>query len=153
MTVSKRVFLCQAVGSIAALAFPIGEADAGSLQAVGAQYINAYRAKSGLAPVNSDRVLAKVADMQCRLMIANGRIGHSFGPGTRLGERLRKAGGEPRLVAENVARGQEGVAEVMQAWMTSAGHRHNMMHPRMRAFGLAQISSGNQPYWALVLGG
>jgi uncharacterized protein YkwD len=150
---SRRTFLVQALTGIAVLALPQSEAEAASLQAAGAQYINAYRAKSGLSPVTSDHTLASVADLQCRLMIANGRIGHSFGRGTTLSERLRTAGGEPRLVAENVARGQDSLAAVMEAWMASPGHRRNMLHPRMREFGMAQRSSGGEPYWALVLGG
>jgi hypothetical protein len=28
-----------------------------------------------------------------------------------------------------------------------------MLHPRMHEFGMAQRSSGGEPYWALVLGG
>lgn len=153
MKVSRRVFLTQALGCTAALALPAGETLAASLHSTGAQYINAYRARAGLSPLRSSPLLASVAQTQCRLMIANGRIGHSFGPGTRLGERLLKAGGEPRLVAENVARGQMSVSDVMEAWMNSSGHRRNMLHPRMREFGLAQLSNGGKPYWALVLGG
>jgi uncharacterized protein YkwD len=153
MSLSRRNFLYQIAGSAAALAFQVSGAEAGSLQAAGAKYINAYRARSGLSPLSSNRILATVADRQCGLMIANGRIGHSFGPGTRLGERLVRAGGEPRLIAENVARGQAGVAEVMEAWMNSPGHRRNMLHPRMTEFGLAWQAAGGRPYWALVLGG
>jgi uncharacterized protein YkwD len=153
MTLSRRSFLVQSAGGIACLALPFGPARAASLQSAGAQYINTYRAKSGLAPLNTNRTLTSVADLQCRLMIANGRIGHQFGPGTRLTERLVRAGGEPRLIAENVARGQAGISEVMAAWMRSPGHRRNMLHPRMTEFGLAQKSANGQPYWALVLGG
>jgi uncharacterized protein YkwD len=153
MTSSRRDFLYIVGGGIAALALPIGAAEATSLQSAAAQYINAYRARSGLAPLSSNRTLASVADLQCRLMIANGRIGHQFGPGTRLTERLAHAGGEPRLIAENVARGQAGIPEVMAAWMRSPGHRRNMLHPRMTEFGLAQKSADGEPYWALVLGG
>jgi uncharacterized protein YkwD len=153
MQLSRRTFIAQSLTGMAVIAVPLGAANAASLQSAGAQYINAYRAQSGLAPLRANRVLTSVADLQCRLMIANGRIGHEFGPGTRLGQRLVKAGGEPRLIAENVARGQSGIPEVMAAWMHSPGHRRNMLHPRMTEFGLAQKSVNGQPYWALVLGG
>jgi uncharacterized protein YkwD len=153
MSLSRRDFLFQGFAGVAVLTLPTDGAEAASIQASGAQYINAYRARSGLAPLSPNRTLTSVADLQCRLMIANGRIGHSFGPGTRLGERLVQVGGQPRLIAENVARGQTGIPEVMSAWMRSPGHRRNMLHPRMTEFGLAQKSASGHPYWALVLGG
>jgi uncharacterized protein YkwD len=153
MAITRRSFLVQSATGMTCVLLPVSEADAASLQSAGAQYINAYRAKSGLGPLSTNRTLTSVADLQCRLMIANGRIGHQFGPGTRLTERLVRSGGEPRLIAENVARGQAGIPEVMAAWMRSPGHRRNMLHPRMTEFGLAQKSASGQPYWALVLGG
>jgi uncharacterized protein YkwD len=150
---TRRDFIMQlAVGS-AALCFPITDAGAASLQSAAARHLNAHRNRDGLQSLSPDRMLVSVAEVQCRLMIANGRIGHSFGRGTTLGERVRKAGGRPRLLAENVARGQIGIAAVMDGWMKSPGHRRNMMHPGMREFGIAQISTNGRPYWALVLGG
>ncbi len=153
MDFSRRTFLIQAMAGLTAVALSPGKVIAASLQSAGAQHINAYRAKYGLPPVNADHTLAAVADRQCRLMIANGRIGHAFGRGTTLGERLRAAGDRPRLAAENVAQGQGSLAAVMEAWMNSSGHRRNMLHPRMREFGIAQRTARGQPYWALVLGG
>lgn len=153
MGLSRRTFLIQALAGISVAALPLSEAQAASLQSAGAHYINAYRAKYGLSSLRYDRTLASVADLQCRLMIANGHIGHAFGCGTTLGERLSQAGDAPRLAAENVARGQDSIAAVMEAWMHSPGHRRNMLHPRMREFGIAQRVSNGQPYWALVLGG
>jgi uncharacterized protein YkwD len=153
MVFSRRAFLIQLTVGSAALCLPIDNASAISLQSAAAQYLNAYRKQAGLGSLSSDRMLVSVAQAQCRLMIANGRIGHSFGRGTTLGDRVRKAGGSPRLIAENVARGQNSIATVMQAWMKSPGHRRNMLHPGMREFGIAQLSNNGRPYWALVLGG
>lgn len=153
MDFSRRAFMMQLAVGPAAFCLPVDDAGAASLQSAAAQYLNTYRKQVGLGSLSSDRMLVSVAEAQCRLMIANGRIGHSFGRGTTLGERVRKAGGHPRLIAENVARGQKSIATVMQGWIKSPGHRRNMLHPGMREFGIAQLSTNGQPYWALVLGG
>ncbi len=126
-----------------------GESDAATLQSEAARYLNGHRTKAGLRPVSSVRPLVDAASAQCAIMIAHGRIGHSFGPGTSFGERMRRAGIGPGYQAENVARGQRSVADVMQAWMNSRGHRRNMLDPKMSAFGIA-FKNG---YWALVLAG
>jgi uncharacterized protein YkwD len=93
--------------------------------------------------------LVSAASAQCGIMIAYGKIGHSFGAGKAFSERMRRAGIGPGYQAENVARGQRNVAEVMQAWMNSRGHRRNMLDPKMISFGIASKSG----YWALVLAG
>jgi uncharacterized protein YkwD len=125
------------------------QAEAVSLQSEAARYLNAYRAKAGLKPLSSNAPLVSAASAQCGIMIAHGKIGHSFGAGTSFSERMRRAGMGPGYQAENVARGQRSVAEVMQAWMNSRGHRRNMLDPKMISFGIASKSG----YWALVLAG
>lgn len=125
------------------------DGEAASLQSEAARYLNAYRAKSGLAPLSSDPRLVRAAGAQCAIMIAHGRIGHAFGSGTSFSERMRQAGIPRGYQAENVARGQRSIAEVMRAWMASRGHRRNMLDPKMSVFGIA-FKNG---YWALVLAG
>jgi uncharacterized protein YkwD len=126
-----------------------GESSAASLQAEAGRYLNDYRAKAGLGPLSPNARLTGAASVQCGIMIAHGKIGHAFGPGTSFSERMRRAGIAPGYRAENVARGQRDVAQVMQAWMNSRGHRRNMLHPRMSVFGIAQKDG----YWALTLAG
>jgi uncharacterized protein YkwD len=133
----------------AAFALQTGSAEAESLQSEAAAYLNTYRAKAGLPPLAPDAHLAAAAAAQCAIMIAHGRIGHSFGLGTSFSQRMQEAGVAPGYHAENVACGQRGVAEVMQAWMDSRGHRRNMLDPQMSMFGIA-FKSG---YWALDLAG
>ena len=148
----RRTFLakvCAAILSPAALLSQTLESDAASLQSEAARYLNSYRFRSGLAPLSSDIRLVGAAGAQCATMRAHGKIGHAFGPGTAFAERMRRAGVAPGYQAENVARGQRTVADVMQAWMGSRGHRRNMLDRQMSSFGLAS----NSGYWALVLAG
>jgi uncharacterized protein YkwD len=141
--------LCAVLLIPAALVAQAEPGDAASLQSEAAAYLNSYRAKAGLPPLAPDAHLAAAAAAQCAIMIAHGRIGHSFGLGPSFSQRMQEAGVAPGYHAENVARGQRGVAEVMQAWMDSSGHRRNMLDPQMSVFGIA-FKSG---YWALDLAG
>ncbi len=140
---------------VAPIAFPfcIAQAQAANLQGDAARYLNAYRAKKRLGPLAPEPRLVKAAQMQCAIMIKNGRIGHQFGPGTRFMERLAKAGIPQRAAGENVAMGQPTVAAVMDAWMKSRGHRRNILDPKFTHFGLAVRTSGGRPWWALVMMG
>jgi uncharacterized protein YkwD len=150
--ISRRSALLQLgvlVLSQTALVLQTGPSEAASLQSEAARYLNAYRSKAGLAPLSSNARLASAAGAQCAIMIAHGKIGHAFGPGTSFSERMRRAGIAPGYHAENVARGQRSVAEVMQAWMNSRGHRRNMLDPQMSSFGIASKDG----YWALDLAG
>lgn len=53
--------------------------------------------------------------------------------------------------AENIAAGQKSAESVMSAWMTSRGHRRNIMNPVLSraGFGMAKSSRG-MPYWCAV---
>ncbi|MBU0861103.1 MAG: CAP domain-containing protein, partial [Alphaproteobacteria bacterium] len=37
-------------------------------------------------------------------------------------------------------------------WMNSAGHRANMLHPRVKEMGIAITQGAQGPNWVLVLG-
>lgn len=126
-------------------------AHAAGLQQQAKSYLDTYRADKRRAPLAPDKRAVEAARAQCRIMIANGRIGHQFGPGTRFAERLHAAGIPRVAAAENVARGQPDVASVMAAWMKSRGHRRNILDRKMKHFGLAVEYAGGQPWWTLVL--
>jgi uncharacterized protein YkwD len=150
--ISRRSVLQQLGATVlapAALFLHTQSSEAASLQSEAAHYLNAYRAKAGLGPLSSDHHLVSAASAQCAIMIAHGKIGHDFGAGTSFSERMFRAGVAPGYHAENVARGQRSVAEVMQAWMNSRSHRRNMLDPQMSSFGIASKSG----YWALDLAG
>ncbi len=53
------------------------------------------------------------------------------------------------FAAENIAKGQTSLKEVMQSWANSSGHRKNMAHRKVTEFALAR-ANGN--IWVMVLG-
>ena len=126
-------------------------ADAGSQYQI-LQAVNSIRQQYRLPLLRIHPSLQKAADEQARLMARTGKMAHKVGRGHGFSARLRRVGYRG-LAAENIARGQESLGRVLRAWLKSPGHRRNMLHPRMRFFGLAANRKGSRNYWAMVLGG
>lgn len=63
-------------------------------------------------------------------------------------------GSKFRLAAENIAFNQPSAQVVTQSWLTSTGHRRNILHPRHQYVGFAQTRDAEgRPYWCAVFGG
>ncbi|WP_259069748.1 CAP domain-containing protein [Mucilaginibacter sp. X4EP1] len=52
-------------------------------------------------------------------------------------------------VGENIAMGQQSIAEVMQGWIKSEGHCKNLMNPAFKEVGIALYNN----YWVQDFGG
>jgi uncharacterized protein YkwD len=52
-------------------------------------------------------------------------------------------------VGENIAQGQESIAEVMDGWLKSPGHCKNLLNPNFKEVGVAQFNR----YWVQDFGG
>ena len=111
--------------------------------------VNAYRAAAGLAPAAPSEHLTVAAEMHARDMAQNGFFSHKGSNGSSSGDRARATGYRYCVVAENIAKGQRSLAEVMQGWANSPGHRANLLHPRITEFGLVRQTGD---IWVLVLG-
>lgn len=113
--------------------------------------INGFRAENGLPALRFDPVLDQVAERQARAMAARGDLSHSV-DGT-LPERVRAYGYDVAAAAENIGWNYRSVPAVITGWKNSAGHRKNLLNPRVRDVGFAAAAGPNgEPYWALVLG-
>jgi len=114
--------------------------------------VNSIRQHYRLPLLQLHPSLQKAAIEQAQLMAQSGKMAHKVGRGHGFSARLRRVGYRG-LAAENIARGQESLKHVLGSWLKSPGHRRNMLHPRMRFFGLSANRSGGRNYWAMVLGG
>jgi uncharacterized protein YkwD len=54
---------------------------------------------------------------------------------------------------ENIAQGYQTVRDTFSAWMSSAGHRANILNSNYRDIGVAVQGSGSQMTWVMQLGG
>lgn len=114
--------------------------------------VNAVRAKKGLKPVAVDPAAAGAAVSQARRMVSYRKMAHLLGPGDDFKARM-KGGGVALPASENVATGQDSLAEAIDAWVKSPRHLHNMLGD-FTGMGVAvayDVTDGNRPYWAMVL--
>jgi uncharacterized protein YkwD len=114
-----------------------------------AKALNQFRAGSGKSALVLSDTLQKTAEGHARDMRDKGFFSHTGSNGSTVGQRARGNGYGYCLIAENIAKGQRNLTEVMHSWETSAGHRKNMLLKDIKEFGLAR-REGN--IWVMVLG-
>lgn len=100
------------------------------------------------APLLWDSRLESAAQAHARDMAENGFFGHTSSDGTRMGDRVRRAGYDWAVVGENLARHQRSVGEVVEDWIESPGHCRQLLDPSFQEVGAAQVDG----YWTQVFG-
>lgn len=117
---------------------------------------NAERTAAGLAPLAysdqlSQAASAHAADQFGRLCPS--QLSHTGTDGSNTGVRISRTGLTVRNWAENVACGQPSVDQVMWGWMTSPGHRANILNPELTHIGISfSYNDGGRTYWVQVFG-
>ena len=96
--------------------------------------LNSLRAENGRVPLAEDRRLTTAARDYAALMARTGHFSHTGPEGSTFGQRSRAAG-YPCPRAENIAFGPMTDAQVIANWMTSPGHRRNILLRDARDFG------------------
>lgn len=114
--------------------------------------LNANRAAQGLAQVQFNPKLGQAAMAHACDMAVNNYFGHVGTDGSSVQRRVRAMGYQDCLVAENLAWGYPQSQQIIAGWMNSAGHRSNMLHPRVAEFGVGITQGPKGPNWVLVLG-
>lgn len=110
--------------------------------------VNAQRLKNGVPAFVSHPALEKAAQAWAEKMALNRNLNHGD-----FSARIRQAGYPSSTVAENIAWGQRDATECVTAWMSSRGHRVNMLNPVYRSMGAgAAQDSGGQWYWCADFG-
>ncbi|GMF19611.1 unnamed protein product [Phytophthora fragariaefolia] len=89
--------------------------------------VNLERAAQGLPALCTNSKLQAAAQRHSDDQAANDFMDHTGSDDSSMSQRVTDAGYDWRGVAENVAAGQVDVAEVMDAWMNSEGHRRNIL--------------------------
>ena len=112
------------------------------------QALNSLRAESGRAPLRYSEILERAAARHANDMAQNSVFSHTGSDGSNVSSRVGDTGYGWCVVAENIARGQRDLEEVMQAWDASPGHRKNMMSREVSEFALVQRDDF---VWVMVL--
>jgi len=116
--------------------------------------INAERAKVGAAPVQACSNLMTAAQRHSEDQAVHANMSHTGSNGSNMQQRSGAAGYVRwTAMAENVAAGQPTVTSVMDAWMSSARHRQNLLSTSYSHVGLGKAaSSTGTPFWTQNFG-
>jgi uncharacterized protein YkwD len=113
--------------------------------------VNQARSEAGCGPVSADAGLAGVARGHSTAMRDQGFFDHTDLAGLSPFDRADRAG-VTNARAENIARGQDDAAAVMDAWLTSPGHRRNILDCSYRTMGLGVATGSGGPWWTQMFG-
>jgi hypothetical protein len=105
--------------------------------------VNHERASLGLRQLQWDTALANAARLHTSLLANHDTLSHRFNGEADLQTRLRMAGANFSLVAENVAQAPD-VESLHVAWMNSPPHRANILDPQVNSIGIAIERRGNE---------
>jgi uncharacterized protein YkwD len=97
--------------------------------------VNDVRRRAGLRPVASSPLLDRISREHAEDMLARSYSGHRTPEGLGPQERAR-AGGYRSGVGENIVEQRFSAQDALEAWMSSPGHRRNILDPGCREMGL-----------------
>ena len=130
------------------LLLTVGAAQAATLVTANAQsvvrQVNQERAARGLSALRVDPALTAAAQIRAQEIVQ--KFSHTRPDGTKWSTVSSVAYGE------NIAKGQRTADKVMAAWMSSSGHRANILRASYGSIGVACVKSGNVYYWVQLFG-
>ncbi|MFX3661259.1 MAG: CAP domain-containing protein [Ectobacillus sp.] len=104
---------------------------------------NAERIKNGLAALQVDTALSRVARMKSEDMLKNRYFSHNSPTYGSPFNMMRANGITYRSAGENIAMGQRTPEEVVKAWMDSPGHRANILNNTFTHIGVGYVPEQN----------
>ncbi len=107
---------------------------------------NEHRRAAGCGNLTWHPALATAAQRHADDMAANNYFSHTSRNGAKFTTRIRQAGYRYRMAAENIAAGQHSPEEVVNTWMSSPGHRANILNCRLRHIGIGFGANGSSAY-------
>ncbi|MFB8120124.1 sigma-70 family RNA polymerase sigma factor [Streptomyces sp. NPDC056465] len=109
--------------------------------------VNAERSEEGCGPVRANSLLATAASRHSADMAARDYFSHTSPDGTDPGARITAVGYRWSTYGENIAKGQQTAAAVMDSWMNSPGHRANILNCAFKEIGVGKEDSSGGPVW------
>ncbi|WP_405020975.1 sigma-70 family RNA polymerase sigma factor [Kitasatospora sp. NBC_00070] len=114
--------------------------------------VNSERSKNGCGPVKANSKLQAAAQGHSDDMAARNFFDHTNPDGKGPQPRIEAAGYRWSTWGENIARGQQDSAAVMDAWMKSPGHRANILNCAFTEMGLGTHFGTGGPWWTQNFG-
>lgn len=117
--------------------------------------INTYRKQKGLKPLKLNVALTEAAKAHSRDLAKWDRISHFGSDGSNPWDRVKRAGYNAKVAAENVGTGQASIEEVLKGWQASPGHNKNLLLADAEHMGIALVQDPKtefKTFWTLVVG-
>ena len=108
--------------------------------------VNVERQKAGLDPLAWDDGAAEVAYAHSVDMDVRDFFAHTNPDGLEPWDRLSAAGVAWSTAGENIARGYDTPEDVVAGWMSSPGHRDNILRASFRRLGVG-VHQGSSTWW------
>lgn len=125
------------------VAFGLMAPAAGAQEAEALRLINQARAAKGCPELVVNPKLQAAAEGHAKAMSKQNFFGHKSKNGASVGRRVTAQGYNWRKVAENIAMGWPTPERTVQDWLSSAGHRKNILDCSLRETGLAVVYDPN----------
>ncbi|MFF4603406.1 CAP domain-containing protein [Streptomyces sp. NPDC001339] len=114
------------------------------------ELVNSERGKAGCAPLKLNTKLTKAAQDHSEDMAEHRDMSHTGSDGSAPEERITRAGYQWSSYGENVAYGYSTPESVMEGWMTSPGHKRNILDCSFKEIGVGLAQPGD--YWTQDFG-
>ncbi len=125
-------------------AMPLAGVSRSNLAGEVVRQVNVERRKAGLKELSVSAELSRAAAVRAHEIVQ--KFSHTRPDGTRWTTVSSAAYGE------NIAMGQRTADKVMAAWMSSAGHRANILRSGFGSIGVCAWVSGGVTYWVQLFG-
>ena len=110
--------------------------------------VNKERNAAGLPVLTENSRLSEVAQAKAEDMMKNGYFSHTSPAYGSPFEMMRTFGITYTAAGENIAKGQKTPAAVMDGWMSSSGHRANILNASYEQIGVGFCKdSSGVTYW------
>ncbi|MFJ1705931.1 CAP domain-containing protein [Kitasatospora sp. NPDC088346] len=113
---------------------------------------NVQRAQNGCGPLAANDKLRAAAQGHSDDMAARNFFEHTNPDGAGLGNRVDAVGYRWGGLGENIARGQQNPADVVDGWMHSPGHRANILNCSFTELGVGVHLGSGGPWWTQDFG-
>ena len=115
-----------------------------------ADLVNSARSSAGMAPFSVNGQLNVAAELHSTDQAQREDMTHTGSNGSDAGIRITRQGYSWTTWAENVAAGQPDCPAVIEAWMSSAPHRANILNPTLTEIGIGAVTGSNGVvYWTM----
>ncbi|MEU9111017.1 CAP domain-containing protein [Streptomyces sp. NPDC048483] len=114
------------------------------------EIVNSERSKAGCSPLTLNANLTKAAQDHSKDMADHRNMSHTGSDGSSPEDRITRAGYNWTAYGENVAYGYSTPESVMQGWMSSPGHKRNILDCSFKEMGVGLAQPGD--YWTQDFG-